>query len=391
MNNNILNTGNQNFINENLDTDISSLLLKNTTFEGVGVKEVIKQIESKKKCQKKLPSWYHTENIYYPDKLNIEQTSSENTAWYKSNLIHGKSIVDLTGGFGVDSYFFSKKFGHVYYCEIDKNLTEIVRHNYKVLKAENVSFFSQDGIDFLHNSSQKFGWIYIDPSRRHDQKGKVFILKDCVPDIIENLDLFFSHSDNILIKTSPLLDLTIGINDLKFVKQVHVVAVENEVKELLWILENKYIGDIEIKTINIKEKGNEAFDFKFYEESDATASFSVPKTYLYEPNSAILKAGAFNITSAKFKIDKLHKHSHLYTSDHLINFPGRSFKIEKILTYNKKAIKKAGIEKANVTTRNFPETVSQIRKKFMIKDGGEIYLFFTTDINERKVIFCTKT
>ncbi len=391
MNDNILNTGNQQFINKNLEADISSLLLKKVPLEGVSIKEVIQQIESKKKCRKKLPFWYNTENIYYPDKLNIEQTSSENTARYKSGLVSGKSIVDLTGGFGVDAYFFSKKFDRVYYCEINEKLSEIARHNFKVFGIENISFSNQDGIKFLKNTSLKYDWIYIDPSRRHNQKGKVFLFKDCVPDIIENLNLFFIHSDKILIKTSPLLDLTIGINDLKYVKHIHVVAVENEVKELLWILENKYKGEIEIKTINIKEKGNETFDFKFHEESEATASFSAPKTYLYEPNSAILKSGAFNILSPKLKLDKLHKHSHLYTSDDLINFPGRSFKIEKILPYNKKTLKEAGIVKANVTTRNFPETVSQIRKKFMIKDGGELYLFFTTDNNEKKVIFCTKT
>src|SRR5690606_8625304 len=141
-------------------------------------------------------------------------------------------------------------------------------------------------------------WIYIDPSRRHNQKGKVFLLKDCIPDITENLHLFLDHSENIMVKTSPLLDLTIGINELKHVKHIHIVAVENEVKELLWILENKYEGEIQIKTINIKEKGNEIFDFKFHEESEATAYYSAPKTYLYEPNSAILKAGAFKITSA---------------------------------------------------------------------------------------------
>jgi len=391
LNENVLNTGNQEFINKNLETDISSLLLKNVPLEGVGIKEAIQQIESKKKCRKKLPSWYNTENIYYPDKLNIEQTSSENTAWYKSGLVSGKSIIDLTGGFGVDSYFFSKKFDRVYHCETNKNLSEIALHNFKVFGIENVSFSNQDGINFLKNTRLKYDWIYIDPSRRDNQKGKVFLLKDCVPDVIENLNLFLTHSENILIKTSPLLDLTIGINELKYVKHIHVVAVENEVKELLWVLENKYMGEIDIKTINIKEKRNETFDFEIHEESNSIASYSIPKAYLYEPNSAILKAGAFNITSVKFKIDKLHKHSHLYTSDHLINFPGRSFKIEKVLPYNKKALKEAGIEKANVTTRNFPETVFQIRKKFMIKDGGDLYLFFTTDNEDKKIIFCTKT
>lgn len=390
MNNNILNTGNQEFINKNINTDISSLLYKNVTLDGADMKEIIQQIEAKKKCLKKLPTWYNTLDIFYPDKLNIEQTSSENTARYKLNLINGKSIIDLTGGFGVDTYFFSKIFDHVYHCEIDKDLSDISKHNSSIFKTENISFFNQDGVKFIENCDQKFDWIYTDPSRRHDQKGRVFMLKDCFPNVIENLDLFFNHSDNILIKTSPLLDLAIGMNELKYVKQVHIVAVENEVKELLWILKKNYVGEIDIDTINIKQKGNETFVFKYHEEPQITPHYSVPKTYLYEPNSAIMKAGAFNITSLKLKIEKLHKHSHLYTSDHLIDFPGRSFKVEKVIPYNKKALRESGIDKANVTTRNFPEKVSQIRKKFNIKEGGKLYLFFTIDNEGKKVIFCTK-
>ena len=392
MNRNILNTGIQEFINKNLNTDISSLLLKGANFPDVSLIEIVEQIEAKKKCLKKLPNWYKSKNIYYPNKLNIEQTSSEDTAKYKANLVHGKSLIDLTGGFGIDSYFFSKKIDTITHCEIDKNLSEIVTHNYKVLGVKNIKNYTGNGLFFLKENVQKYDWIYIDPSRRNNEKNKVFFLSDCTPNIVENLELILNHSDNILVKTSPLLDLTIGIKELKFVKEIHIVAIKNEVKELLWIIEKKHTGHINIKTINIKKDKNEVFDFILNEEKELVSNYSTPKKYLYEPNASLLKSGAFNVISHKLKIFKLHKHSHLYTSDELIDFPGRCFKIEDVHSYNKKELKKTlKNSSANITTRNFPETSVQIRKKLNLKDGGETYLFFTTNIkNEKIVIICTK-
>lgn len=390
MNKVILNTVIQEFINSNLNSDITSLLLKGITFEGVETREVIEQIEAKKKCKSKLPFWFNANNVYYPNKLNIEQTSSEITAQYKSKLISGKSIVDLTGGFGVDCYYFAKHFKDVIHCEIDNELSQIANHNNKQLNIQNINTLNIDGIEYLKSTSKKFDWIYADPSRRHSVKGKVFFLKDCLPNIPEHIELLFQHTKNILIKTSPLLDISIGIDELINVKTIHVVAINNEVKELLWILEKDFKGIISIVTVNIKNEKKEHFNFNLEDETNAEVKYSLPLTYLYEPNSAILKSGAFKIISYKLKIDKLHIHSHLYTSAEYIDFPGRCFKIFDVLPYNKKAIRKAlGSKKANVTVRNFPETVNQLKNKFNIKDGGDLYVFFTTNLNNEKLVIIT--
>ncbi|PIA77828.1 SAM-dependent methyltransferase [Gaetbulibacter sp. 4G1] len=392
MNHSILNIEIQEFINKSLNVDISKLLLKGIHFQGVETKEVIEQIEAKKRCKKKLATWFSSENIYYPNKLNIEQTSSEVTAKYKSSLVNGESIIDLTGGFGVDCYYFSKHFKTVEHCEINEKLSNIVSYNYKQLNIKNISTHNIDGIEYLKNNKKSYDWIYIDPSRRHDSKGKVFFLNDCLPNIPEYSDLLFKHSKNILIKTSPLLDLSVGINELKHVKTIYVVAVNNEVKELLWVLERDFCGEINIETVNIKNELKDFFQFSLEKEKASTSKYSLPLTYLYEPNSAILKGGGFHSISKQLNVFKLHQNSHLYTSKLLLDFPGRCFKIESILPFNKKALKREAIKKANITTRNFPDTVQQIRKKFNIKDGGNIYLFFTTDISNQKiVIICIKT
>ena len=389
MNKAILNTDIQNFIKLNANSIISDLLLKGTSFPDVDTKTIIEQIEAKKRSEIKLSTWFNTKNIYYPNKLNIEQSSSEITAKYKSELLEGNSIMDLTGGFGVDCFYFSKLFKTVTHCEIDEKLSEIVKHNFNQLKVDNIKTIKTDGIAYLKNSTQTYDWIYIDPSRRHDSKGKVFFLNDCLPNVPEHLDMLFKHSKNIMIKTSPLLDLSVGIRELKHVKTIHVVAVNNEVKELLWVLEDGFSDAISIETVNIKKGTNDFFKFNLEAEKQTEPNFSLPLTYLYQPNAAILKAGAFNELSKQLVLNKLHKHSHLYTSKELIDFPGRVFKIEDIVPYNKKALKNLAITKANVTTRNFPETVQQIRKKFNIKDGGSDYLFFTTDLNNQKIILIT--
>ena len=195
-----------------------------------------------------------------------------------------------------------------------------------------------------------------------------------------------------MIKTSPLLDIKATHYDLKFVKELHIVAVDNEVKELLWILERDYESDFRIITVNLSKDIEQKFEFNFENESSSLAEYSEPLTYLYEPNSAILKAGAFNSISTNLNLPKLHKHSHLYTSEKLVDFPGRRFKIENIIPFNKKQFAKEKISKANVTTRNFPLSVGDIRKKLKIKDGGNTYLFFTTNKDEEKVIIiCSKT
>jgi 16S rRNA G966 N2-methylase RsmD len=385
LNPEVLNPEVQKFIYENLNSDTSKLLFKGSPFDTISIQELVTQIVSKKKSEKKLPNWFKTENIYYPPKVNIEQTSSEITAIYKSSLISGESIIDITGGFGVDCYHFSKKIKKVTHCELDTNLSTIVKNNYQQLKIDNINLISGDGIEFLKNNTSRFDWIYIDPSRRDSINQKVFLLKDCLPNVPENLELLFSKSDRILIKNSPILDISKTIEELQFVKEIHIVAVHNEVKELLFLLEKNYDKAIQIKTVNYTKNNKQLFDFQYLKNN--SSNYSEPKKYIYEPNLAILKSGGFHEISSQLGLEKLQQQAQLYTSENLIEFPGRTFLLENICSYNKKEIKKfLKDNKANITTRNFPETVAQIRKKTKIKDGGSTYLFFTTVNNNKHIV-----
>jgi 16S rRNA G966 N2-methylase RsmD len=392
LNKYILNTGVQVFISNNLNADILSVLLAKPHFEGLSQKELAEQIEAKKKCKNKLPAWYNTPNIYYPKKLHIEQSSSEITAKYKAGIVSGKLLLDLTGGIGVDSYYFSDTIDEVVHCEWNKELHEIATYNYGILKRSNIHTHHIDGLSFLENTELHFDWIYLDPSRRDDSKKKVFQLSDCTPDISKNLELILKKGAHVLLKTSPLLDIASGMQELKNVREIHIVAVNNEVKELLWILDAKTpVTPVSIKTINLTKGGNEVFDFLLLAERDAKTNYSSPMKFLYEPNAAIMKSGAFKIIGNTYGVMKLHEHSHLYTSSVLVDFPGRAFEIIKQVPYNKNALKDLSIEKANITTRNFPESVATIRKRFKISDGGEVFLFFTTNmLGKRIVLQCKK-
>lgn len=368
-----------------------SVLLKKQLFEGVSQKELVAQLEAKKKCMQKLPTWFGTPGIYYPNKLHVEQTSSEKTASYKAQLIDGKTMIDITGGLGVDSFYFSKKMDAVFHCELNGSLSEIAAYNFEVLGATNITSIRTDGIQFLTDSNESMDWIYIDPSRRNEVKGKVFRFVDSLPNIPDNLNSLFEKTKKVLIKASPLLDISMGISELRFTKEVHVVAVHNEVKELLFILEHGHDSDIQIKTANLNDNHDEIYTFTIDGEKNAVAKLGEPVTYLYEPNAAILKSGGFKSAGNAFGLKKLHGHSHLYTSDTLIDFPGRRFKILDALPYRKKELRKFVGARANITTRNFPEAVAEIRKKFKIKDGGDDYLFFTTDLMGKLVVLsCAK-
>ena len=386
MNKNILNTISQEFINSNLNSDLVKLRLKKIQMDGVSLQELIHQIEAKQRCKQKLPSWYNSEAIYYPDKLNIEQTSSEVTAAYKSKIMNGKTVLDLSAGLGVDSFYFSKVFQDVTSCEIDSDLSEIAAHNFKQLGANNIHTVASDGIVYLQEHPRVYDLIYADPSRRHDLKGKVFYLKDCVPNIPQHLELLLDRTEVLLIKTSPMLDISVGLSELPGTEAIHIVAVNNEVKELLFLVKRNYNGPVTINTANIKKDESEYFSFQRHTEMEAEPSYGDVGSYLYEPNAAILKAGAFNLMSSKLGVDKLHKHSHLYTSSKVITFPGRRFRVDQVVPYKPKLLKPhLQSKKANVSTRNFPQTVAQIKKRFQLSDGGERYVFFTTDNSNTKI------
>ena len=378
------------FINQNIGKKSSVLALQKNPFPSIDFKLIINQIEAKSKAKDKLPTWFNSQNCIYPSKISVEQTSSETTAQYKASLVSGTSLLDATGGFGIDDYYFSKKIKSVIHCELNSELSTIVKHNYKTLKVNNIDCIIGDSTEILASLNRQFEYIYIDPSRRNDQKGKVFMLKDCLPNVPDLLEYYFKYTSNILIKTAPILDITSGLNELKNVKRIHIVAVDNEVKELLWEIEKNYSNTITIKTFNSNKQNNELFEFQL--NNNIYSNYSLPKKYLLEPNSAIMKSGGFNEISHQFNIEKLNVNSHLYTSDGLIDFPGRIFEVIQNIPYSKNEMKKfLQGTKANVTTRNFPDTVENIRKKWKINDGGLTYCFFTTDKNENKIVLiCNK-
>ncbi|MFY8009532.1 MAG: THUMP-like domain-containing protein [Flavobacterium sp.] len=379
----------QDFINQNISANITQLALQKNPFPEANWTLILQQIAAKQKAATKLPSWFQTPNIYYPSKISVEQTSSEKTARYKSDLITGKSLLDLSGGFGVDDFYFAKRFQNVTHCEIDTDLSEIVQHNFGQLGVSNIECISGDSEVTLANLNKSFDWLYIDPSRRNETKGKVFMLKDCLPNVPEQLDFYFRFTSNIMIKTAPILDITAGLSELQNVKAIHIVALENEVKELLWLIEKDWTGSPEITAINLIKDKTETFTFEW--NSVAVAEYGESETYLYEPNAAIMKSGGFDWISAQFKLKKIHPHSHLYTSERLIEFPGRVFTIDQVIPYNKTEMKLLANQKANITVRNFPDTVENIRKKWKINDGGNCYSFFTTDVNNHKIVLlCSK-
>ena len=380
----------QEYIHKSLQVNISKLALSKNPFPEVDWKEIINQIVSKNKSQHKLPTWFNTDNIYYPPSLSIEQTSSEITAKYKSELISGTSLIDLTGGFGVDDYYFSKKFERVIHCERNVELSEMVQHNYDVLNVNNITCLAKNSTDVLMQSDRTFDWIYIDPSRRSDVKGKVFLLKDCLPNVPENLKLYFSKSNSILIKTAPILDITAGCMELENIKAIHIVAIENEVKEILWLLEKGYNDEIELNAVNIQKEKTDCTTFILGKHTPAR--FSLPQEFLYEPNAPLLKSGGVDYLCDALHISKLHPHSHLFTHIELIDFPGRRFSVNEVIPFKKENLKKhLEGKKMNITTRNFPLTVEEIRKKYKIADGGTVYAFFTTNINNEKIVLiCTK-
>lgn len=377
MNPAILNSDVQVFIEANLHTDISQILLKKSPFPDVSSRELAEQIDSKRRCEKKLPLWFSTPGIYYPPKLSIEQASSETTARFKATLAKGRTLLDLTGGMGVDSVYFAKAGMEVMHAEINTQLSDIAAYNMQILGTVQVAFYKGNGLNLIHKG-EKFDTVFADPSRRVNAQ-KVFILKDCEPDILQNLDRLLNSTVRLIIKTSPLLDLQAGILELRNVTQIYILSVKNECKELLWVLDkNNTSNDPEIvcHTFDGTEK---EYRFRISDErSISLTHFAEPLNFLYEPDVALLKAGCFKLITRDFNILKLNQNSHLYTSGKLIdNFTGRRFIIHQWGDY-KSFMKVNKLRKANIISRNFPLSPQEIKKKHRLVDGGDDFLIFTT-------------
>lgn len=378
----ILNKEIQEYINANLTTDLHSLLLKKSPFPEVSMQEIVQQIKGKKVAQKKFP-FLLKDGIVFPPNLNLEQASSQATAEFKAQHLKGKSFIDMTSGFGIDAYFLSQNFDEVTLVEQNSDLLEIVKHNWKTLERK-VNFINENLEDFLKQNQQQFDLIYLDPARRDEHKNKKFLLEDLSPNLLEIEDDLLKISDHIIIKLSPLIDISYLISTLKKVVEIQIIAVRNEVKELLvFIQSNKDKPQTTIKCVNL-ESEEHSFSFNYIEEKSAISEFSEPLQYLYIPNNAVLKSGGFNSISEKIKVKKLHPNSHFYTSEELVeSFPGRVLEVEII---DSKQIKKD--EKFNIISKNYPLTPDEIKKKYKIKDGGKDYLIFT-QTQKNKIILRT--
>lgn len=375
MNKNILAPAVQEYINNHLNGDVFTIAMAKSPFPEVSSKELANQIAAKQKSIKKLPTWYQQEMIYYPALLSIEQCSSESTAAYKSRLTIGESLIDLTGGFGVDSLFFARKLKSVTHCELYPELSEIAAHNAQVLKQSNMTFLALDGIAYLQENKVAFDNIYIDPARR-GSIGKVFMLKDCTPNVVEHLDLLLSKSKRIIIKTAPLLDLSAGLKELKNVHEIHVVSVKNECKELLWVVENEPTEQVKIVCTTLNEQEKSFSFFKGEEDTEAEIQELDLQEYLYEPDTALLKGGAFNLIASRYGLQKLHSQTQLYSSSKLISdFPGRRFKINGLLA--PADLKKEKDLRGNVIARNYRDKAEQLVKKYKIKPDQHRFLIFT--------------
>lgn len=385
MNPLILQPSVQDYISKNQQADVSKIALAKPIFEEISAAELAGQISAKKKSKTKLPTWYKQENIYYPVLLSIEQCSSEQTAAYKANLAKGERLIDLTAGFGVDSFFFAKKCKSVFSCEINRELATISAHNAKTLNAENITVLAQDGIEFLKNAELNFDTIYVDPARR-SESAKVFKLKDCTPDVTSHIDEWLQKSNRIIIKTAPLLDISAGLAELKNVSEIHIVSVKNECKEILWVIDRKVTTETEIVCATINQTTKKlSFPISLL-QSSTRISKSIPKGYLYEPDVALLKSGAFNYIAEKFDLQKLHQHSQLYFSDVFkADFLGRIFEIENACSVTE--LKKMNALSGNVIVRNFPEKAENLVKKYKIKPHNTKFIIFTKMNDGNLVLF----
>ena len=375
---------------ENPDTLALKLSSKIIPFK----KELIQQIRGWQKSKDKLPLWHTVKGIIFPPKINLEQCSSEAIASYKSKYYKGKIGIDLTGGFGIDSYYLSKQFDEFFYVEPNLSLLKIVQHNFQILGINNVFFINKSAEEFISEFNKKADLIYIDPSRRDENNQKLSAFKNTQPDVIVILDTIKNKCDCLVIKASPMLDIKQGIKELKQVSAVKIIALNNECKEILFELKfNETISEANIKAIDINRKLIKEFDFKYTSENNTSVKTRKIDTYLYEPSAAIIKAGAFKYITKIYPLQKLNYNTHLYTSNQYIEeFQGRIFKVKGVCPYKKEEVLQyITNQKANVSTRNFKDNTDAVKKKLGIKDGGNDYLFACTDYqNKPIIIICDK-
>ncbi len=381
------------FIESHIGADVRDLALRLKAAEDFRPKYVLQQIAGRQAMRRKMPVWAENPRIVYPVHLSVEQCSSEATANYKRGIVErfctdisGKMFADLTGGFGVDFSVMSARFSKAFYVERNADLCAIAEHNFKALGIENHSIVNGDGADFIKKSGEHFGVVFIDPARRDSAGGKTVHVQDCEPNILDFQDVLMTKTDIAIIKLSPMLDISECLLRLKNIREIHVLAVDGECKEMLVVLTAEK-NDDEPKIFAVND--SQIFSFLRSREQNCAAKIAGRVSegmYLYEPNAAIMKAAPFNLLSECFSIRKVARNSHLYVSTDLVDdFPGRTFRIVRVGSV--KDFK--NIEKANIAVRNFPLRADELRKKLKIKDGGDVYIFATTLFDGSKVLMET--
>lgn len=381
------------YIREHSESDVHQLLFaKNKELTEPELKFAIQQIEGRQRAKKKLPTLWANLDVLYPVHLSLEQCSSEETAIYKSSLVKGDSMVDLTGGFGIDTYFLAKKFKQVTHVERDTDLSQIAAHNFSVLNQTNISCLNTSTEDYLQ-TTDKVDLFYIDPARRDNHGSKIVSIADCTPNLMEIQELFASKSSGALIKLSPMLDIKQSTRELDCITDIYIVSVRNECKELL--IKTNYTqpntDNITIHCVNLlPDNQRENFEFKLNENDNQCITYtSEIGNYLYEPNASIQKAGGFGSLSRELNLNKVHPNSHLFTlNTYLENFPGRIIKVNEVYGFDKQALKKLKSEltKVNLIVRNFPSTPQDLLKRLKMNEGGVDYLYATTLNDNRKVL-----
>ncbi|MDU1890853.1 MAG: SAM-dependent methyltransferase [Dysgonomonas sp.] len=381
------------FIAKHESDNVHTLALQAKLYPEIDIQFAIQQITGRRIAKTKIPCWYSNDSLIYPKHLSLEQASSEQTALYKASIYRGNTMVDLTGGMGVDFSFIAPHFNKAIYVEQQIELTEIAKHNFDILSLNNVIVKNDDAVKYLSEMAP-VNLIYIDPARRDTKGKKTVLIEDCTPNILDIENLLEEKAEITMIKLSPMLDISLAVKSMKNVAEIHIISYNNECKELLFI-KKQCNTEPEYHCVHILNDRIEKFTFtKKQEEQTEIVYTDQPEKYLYEPNPSILKAGAYKSIAAKYNLKKLHPSSHLYTSKEFYpDFQGRKFKVENTCSLNKKELKQylPDTYKANITTRNFPASVDEIRKKTGLKDGGDTYIFATTLSDEKKIlIICSK-
>lgn len=391
------------FIREHRHDDVRQLALQAARYPDIDMQLALQQIAGWQTACTKLPEWAATDGIIYPPRLSMEQCSSEATAKYKAKVLDPSpsTVIDLTGGFGVDFSYMARGFQKAVYVERQPHLCEAARHNFQLLGLENAEVVCGDGVEYLKNLPSPFRppslrTIYLDPARRDENGKKTYAISDCTPDVVALKDLLLEKAGRVMIKLSPMLDWHKAVDDLGEVVEVHIVSVDNECKELLLVLAKNPVAPLRVVCANIRHDAETEL-FEFFPSND---NLSIPlfpalreRDFLYEPNASIMKAGCFAEVAHRFGVQPTGSNSHLFLSPQFIpDFPGRKFQIEKVTSMNKKELKHVigGLTKANITVRNFPLSVAELRKRLKLADGGDTYIFATTLGEKGHVLLITK-